>query len=403
MKRRATYRLYPTKAQEVSLLDIKGGCQRLYNGLLEHRKLSYERQGETRSFAAQCRDITALRAEMPEYAGIYSQVLQGVAKRVDLAFSAFFRRVEAGQTAGYPRFKSFHRYNGWDYKQYGKGWRLFIDENKKRGSLKLHGVGEVKLKGSTRVVGGEPKTCTLQHKNGRWHASVVYEYTPEQLKRESGTRAMGLDWGCEKFLTIATEDHHSFVPNPRHLRRASKKLAREQRRLARKKKRSRNRRKQIQRVASAYGKVARRRHDFHHKTSTLLVRSSALIAVEALNVKGMTAAGGVYKKGLNKSILDGAPAAFHAQLEYKAEEAGVEFVVINTRKVKPSQTCSRCGHQQKKSLACRTHRCTRCAYTADRDVNAAQVILHVGLHGTVGHTGAVALATTLVDVGYSPR
>lgn len=394
MKRRATYRLYPAKAQEVSLLDIKGGCQRLYNGLLEHRKLSYERKGETRSYAAQCRDITALRAEMPVYKAIYVHVLQGVARRVDLAFQAFFRRVKAGQTAGYPRFKSFNRYNGWNYKQYGKGWNLFIDENKTRGSLKLHGVGAVKLRGSTRVVGGKPKTCTIQHKNGKWYASVVYEYVPEQLKRDSGTRALGLDWGCEKFLTIATEDNHCFVPNPRHLRRASKKLAREQRRLARKKRRSRNRRKQICRVADAYGKVARRRHDFHHKTSAMLVCSSALIAVEALNVKGMTAGGGAYKTGLNRSILDGAPASFHDMLEYKAEEAGVEYVVINTRKVKPSQTCSKCGLQQKKALACRTHRCSRCGYTADRDVNAAQVILHVGLHGTVGHTETTVSSET---------
>ncbi len=385
--------------------DILGGCQRLYNGLLEHRRLAYESHGVSITRFQQNVEITTLRSEMAEYRAIHSQVLQGVSRRVDLAFKAFFRRVKVGQTPGYPRYKGFDRYSGWDYPQYGKGWKLIVEENKKRGVLKLHGIGEVKFRGSIRVSGGKPKTCTIQHKNGRWYASVVYEYDKEQLHRESGKHAMGLDWGVEKFLAIATDaGTHSFVPNPRRFQKAKKKLAREQRRLARKRRRSRNRRKQIRRVAAAYRKVANKRHDGQHKTSAMLVKKCALIAVEALNVKGMTAGGGVYKKGLNREILDTAPAAFHSMLKYKAEEAGTEYVVINTRKHKPSQTCSKCWHQAKKKLSCRTHRCTRCRYTADRDVNAAQVILLValGLEGTVGHTVAAAHAATLVERD-SPR
>ena len=49
--------------------------------------------------------MPALKAERPALAGVQSQVLQNVAVRIDLAFQAFFRRVKAGETPGYPRFR----------------------------------------------------------------------------------------------------------------------------------------------------------------------------------------------------------------------------------------------------------------------------------------------------------
>ena len=52
-----------------------------------------------------------IKAEMPEYSEVHSQVLQDVVQRVDRAFQAFFRRVKAGETPGYPRFHGRNRYN----------------------------------------------------------------------------------------------------------------------------------------------------------------------------------------------------------------------------------------------------------------------------------------------------
>ena len=45
-------------------------------------------------------------------------------RRLDKAFAAFFRRVKAGQRAGYPRFKSFGRYTSFTFKDAGNGNRL---------------------------------------------------------------------------------------------------------------------------------------------------------------------------------------------------------------------------------------------------------------------------------------
>lgn len=56
-----------------------------------------------------------------------------------------------------------------------------------------------------------------------------------------------------------------------------------------------------------------------------------------------------------------------------------------------SQDCSNCGKKVQKSLSTRTHVCPDCGYVADRDVNAANNILKLGL-STVGHTGTYAWA-----------
>lgn len=383
-QRRYTLRMYPTPTQERALMDIKGACQRLYNGALEHRKRGYRERGLSISRFDQANTLKDIRAALPEYAAVHSHVLQSIIKRVDLAFQGFFRRAAAGETPGYPRFKSFDRFHGWDYFEHGRGYRLFLNprgEGARNGQIRLHGVGKVRVRGSVPIM-GKAKTCTIMHKGGQWFASVVFEYEAGALKRESGTQAWGLDWGVEKLLSIANHDGRgAHVPNPRHHRKVASQLAKEQRRLSRKKRRSQNRRKQARRVAKVHRRLANTRRDGLHKLSSWIVKMCALIAVEKLNVKGMTASGGVYKHGLNKSILDTSPAEFHTMLRDKAESAGSQYVEIPTRKVKPSQTCSCCGHQAKKKLSERVHHCSECGFICDRDVNAARVILSWALFG----------------------
>src|SRR5919198_3834440 len=101
--RKVTYRLYPTIKQRKALTETLTLHQRLYNAALEQRKIAYRRQRCSVSYAEQCRDLTALRTTDPDYAALNAQSAQVTLKRVDLAFKAFFRRVQAGNgKAGYP-------------------------------------------------------------------------------------------------------------------------------------------------------------------------------------------------------------------------------------------------------------------------------------------------------------
>jgi transposase len=81
------------------------------------------------------------------------------------------------------------------------------------------------------------------------------------------------------------------------------------------------------------------------------------------------------KTGLNRSILDTGWGLLRGLIEYKLAECDGVFVEVPTQKVKPSQTCPNCGHQEPKTLDQRTHECKQCGYTDDRDVAAAKVML----------------------------
>lgn len=105
------------------------------------------------------------------------------------------------------------------------------------------------------------------------------------------------------------------------------------------------------------------------------------LGTEKLNIKGMTRKAkkgskrSSQKTGLNRSILDTGWGMLRSCLSYKLSECNGVFVEVPTQKVKPSQTCPNCGHQEKKTLAQRIHECKECGYLDDRDIAAAKVML----------------------------
>src|SRR5690349_12479398 len=106
------YRLDPTPQQHQVLDTVVWQCRTLYNVALEQRKLWWERgQGIGASCYQQKAELPDLKAACPEFGAIHAHVLQDVMMRLDRAFQAFFRRVKAGETPGYPRFQGKGRYN----------------------------------------------------------------------------------------------------------------------------------------------------------------------------------------------------------------------------------------------------------------------------------------------------
>ncbi len=394
-KRRVNYRLYPKPEQTKALLEMLRKHQLLYNAALEQRITAYHKQGVSLNYYQQAKELTELRAELPEFRELNAQSSQNTLKRMDRAFQHFYRRCKAGvEKAGFPRFKAFARYSGWGYNTHGDGWRLSTTE--KCCYLKLSGVGHIRMRGKARTP-GPPKTLDIVYKQGKWYASVVFECEPER-KQNAITRAIGLDWGVETFATLAHDnDEYTAIENERHMLLELDRLKQLQRDCSRKKRGSRNWSKAKQKIAALHAKIARKRHEFLHQTSARIVKENSLIAVEKLSIKGMTANGGKWKKGLNREVLSTAPGAFHGMLKYKAEEAGTRYIEVPTRKVKPSQTCSGCGKQQKKALQQRIHECP-CGIRLSRDENAARVILNWALDNIKGRgsalCGEIALAVS---------
>src|SRR5258708_588362 len=120
MRKIYQYRMYPTKKQLNVLETTLEECRWLYNNTLAYRKEAWEQRQEYISWYDSKKRIPILKAERPSLASVHSQVLQNVTERVELAFQAFFRRVKAGEKdPGYPRFKSYGRYDSFTFTQSG--------------------------------------------------------------------------------------------------------------------------------------------------------------------------------------------------------------------------------------------------------------------------------------------
>jgi putative transposase len=101
--------LFLNKRQQRLLDQQVEECRWRYNHLLAARRDAWEQRQESLRLYDQQATLPALKAARPALADVQSQVLQNVAVRLDLACQAFFRRVRAGETPGYSRFRGTGR------------------------------------------------------------------------------------------------------------------------------------------------------------------------------------------------------------------------------------------------------------------------------------------------------
>ncbi len=365
------YKLQPTAKQEGTLAFVVRRCRELYNAGVQERRDAWQKCGVSITAAGQSAQLPEQLPEIkdvrPEYCDVHSQVLQDVITRLDRAFQAFFRRVKAGETPGYPRFHGANRYTSFTYKQFGNGATL------DNGCLVLSKIGRVAVRWS-RPLEGTPKTVTISREADGWYACFSCEGVPIQPLPETG-RATGIDLGLESFATLADG---SQIANPRIFRVAERRLKRAQRRVSRRKKGSHRRRKAVKLHAKAHQTVRRQRQDFHHKTALVLVRQYDTIYHEDLRTANL-----LRNHHLAKSISDAGWSAFLSLLAFKAVCAGKRVVAVPPAYT--SQTCSGCGVIVQKGLSVRWHTCPDCGTSLHRDHNAAKNIERAGqaLRGAV--------------------
>ncbi len=336
-------------------------CRWLYNHLLEQRRNAYEQTGKGLSLYDQHGTLPELKHGRTELTIVHSQVLQNVAVRIDLAFKAFFRRVKAGETPGYPRFRGRDRYDSFMYPQWDKSCKIEGDR------IYLPKIGHVRIV-LHRPLQGTPKTCTLRRTpTGKWFATIVCETEAAPLPPLA--TQVGVDVGLHSFATLSTGEA---IDNPRFFRRGEKALKKAQRRLSKETKGTPAYRKRKRVMAHVHERIASQRRDFAHQQSRILVNRFGLIAVEDIQVNRM-----VHNHCLAKSIHDAGWSEFLQYLSYKAADAGREFAATNPAYT--SQTCSRCGHRQPMPLSERVFTCPCCGLELGRDHNASLNILALGL------------------------
>ncbi len=362
MRKTFKYRIFPTHKQTTILNQTLNDCRWLYNHLLDQRKTSWESEKKSLSRFDQCNTFKQLKEEYPFLKDVYSQVLQNVAVRIDLAFRAFFRRIKSGEKPGYPRFRGEDRYDSFTYPQSGFTPLKTI--------VQLSKIGGIKIK-LHRPIEGTIKTCTIRRiSTGKWFVTFTcdIDHIPvEQLVEP----AIGVDMGLLSFVTLSNGEQ---IDKPRFFKKEEKSLVKAQRKLSTQEKASKARMKARKIVARIHERIAWKRHDFVHQESRKLVNRFNTIVVEDLSINDMQKDN---FRCINKSIGDAAWRMFLGCLRYTAEWAGSRCIKINPAFT--SQNCSRCGTRHKLKLSDRMYHCPCCDLLLDRDHNAAINILGLGM------------------------
>jgi putative transposase len=353
-----TYKLVPTaeQEQEQALAFVVRRCRELYNAGLEERRDAWRKCGVSITAASQSAQLPAIKEVRPEYRDMHSQVLQDVLTRLDRAFQAFFRRVQAVETPGYPRFQGADRYHSFTYKQFGNGATL------DHGVLVLSKIGRIAVRWS-RPIEGTPKTVTISREPDGWYACFSCAGVSIQPLSATGQQT-GIDLGLESFATLADGGQ---IANLHIFRMAERRLKRAQRRVSRRKPGSHRRRKAVRLLAKAHQTIRRARTDFHHKVARSLVQQYDTIYYEDLQTANM-----LRNHQLAKSIADAGWSAFLRILAFKAVCAGKRAVAVPPAYT--SQRCSgpQCGVLVATGLSVRWHSCPACGTSLQGDHNAAR-------------------------------
>ncbi len=382
MRRCRSFRflLSPTVRQREAL-DALLRCQReLYNAALEERRGAWKWEHRSVTYTDQCRTLTSLREVRPEILAAGVTVCRGTLRRLDRAFAAFYRRCQAGQRPGYPRFRSQSRWDSlqWDDRN---SWRL----DPAGGRLHVFGVGGIKVR-LHRPVKGVPKAITVRREGRRWWVTIRCVDVPAEPLPPTG-KEIGIDLGVT--VLVATSDG-TLITNHRHAQRAAERIARAQRDLATKQRGSQRRRRAVERVTAAHRRVRDQRSDALHQLSRRLVNDHDLIVHERLVIPnlvrrphprpdstgGYAPNGAAAKTGLNRCIHDAGWGRLLAMIAYKAESAGRTVIAMEPRNT--SRACAHCGHTSARNRHGVVFACQACGHQAHADTNAAINILRAG-------------------------
>jgi putative transposase len=385
MRRACKFRIRPTSRQHIALAACVDSHRELYNAALQERRDAWAQSKTRISYTDQSAQLSEIRRERRDVEVWSFSSQQATLRRLNKAFDGFFRRVKAGQTPGYPRFKGLGRFESVEWPKDGDGARWHPTSSR----VYLQGIGQVKVSAHRKVL-GRVKTLQIRREGRRWMLILSCDDVSPAPLAATGRQA-GIDVGIASFATTSDGQH---IKNPRWGRTAADKLAAAHRRLARAERGSKNRGRRRKTVAARHRKVANQRRDFHHKTARRLVERFELIVVEDLAIDNLLRRakpvldpdnpgaflpnGARAKSGLSRSISDAGWGQFVSILRDKAEDAGRAWIEIDPRHT--SDRCEHCAHAAAENRVTQAEFvCRACGHRAQADQHAARNILRAGL------------------------
>ena len=362
------YELY----QQSNILQIGNLIDDLHGvhvHLLQLQRRYYRIYGKYAFFARICRHITKLkRRTKPHWNAFPSQVIQQVARRIDLGYQCFFDNIEdrrlgrSVRKVGKPQIKPKHKYNSLTFTQSGyeiADNRIHIKCLKKSFTFWKH-----------RAWTGTIKTVTIKRDNvGDYYLYLVCEDTAVTEALPLTGNVAGADFGMKTFLTLSDGIQ---IESPEFLKQSLNAIRSAHKALSRKQKGSGAWYRAKRHLARLYKKIANTRRDWFFKLARRLVRKYDTIAIEILNLEGM-------KRLWGRKISDLAFGEFALILQWMCAKYGKVFARAGkwTPTTKP---CHACGYKNETlTLEDRYWTCPSCGTSHDRDINAALNILRAGV------------------------
>ena len=360
----------PTGEQQRDMGCYAGSCRFVYNKALALQKTNYEAGGKFVGYVAMANLLPEWKKEFPWLKESPSQALQHALKNLERAYKNFFEK-----RADFPRFK---RKGKGDSLRFPQGCEI----DQANGRIKLPKLGWMRYRNSRDIL-GIPKNITISQCGGKWYASIQTEREVEQ-PIPNATSAIGIDMGITRFATLSDG---SFVAPLNSFKKHEVRLNRYQRAMSRKVKFSKNWQKAKRRVQNIHARIGNARRDFLHKTTTIISKNHAMVAIEDLQVRNMSKSSKgnaqkagknvAQKSGLNRAILDQGWFEFRRQLEYKLNWNGGILVPVPAHHT--SQTCPACGHVAAENRQTQAKfECVDCGHTDNADVVGAMNVLARG-------------------------
>ena len=361
------YRIYPSKEQQDLILKTFDCSRFVYNYMLEESIKAHENDESFCTRNSFSYLLTSLKREFLWLKEVDSRALLSANNNLAAAFSNFFKK-----NASFPKFHK-KKLSGSYTTRCINGNIALLDKG-----VKLPKLGKVRasLHRMPKKDWNLKAATVSQSSDGKFYASVLFEYESDINYQIDINNAIGLDYASSGLFV---DSNGNIGTNHKFYREAQKKLAKEQRKLSRMKgskknePKSNNYIKQLRKTNKIHRHIANQRNDNLHKLSTEIANQYDVVCVENLNMIAIGNKG--FKNG--KATMDNGYGMFLRMLEYKLSDRGKVLVKID-RFYPSSQLCSCCGNRKKLELSERKYICI-CGLEIDRDLNAAINIKNEGL------------------------
>ncbi|GAC1344767.1 MAG: RNA-guided endonuclease TnpB family protein [Ktedonobacteraceae bacterium] len=311
----------------------------------------------------------------PELHQVYGKLLQEVYFRLDKAMKAFYRRVKAGETPGFPRVRKRHAFFTLCY----PAMYITVEGN----TVILPTGGKGKRKQYPNIVASLTETPPQVYREvavsrdgrGNYYASFVYE----QAEIPSDTSGIvAFDLGIKTLATGVNEQGRVYTiggfKGSRWYNKQLDKIRSKRDKCKKKSKRYIHLSKVYKRVSQ---KKRNKQQDSLHKASHLIshkLGENTVVVGDLSQRQMVTKQHQERNKHLNRAVFnDWGIYMFVQMLAYKCQLYGKTLEIISERNT--SKACSGCDTLQNMPLWKRTYHCPACGLVMDRDENSAHNIL----------------------------